>query len=60
MSGYDDLVKENQEIRKQLITLSRCIRNIQDVAIEEDLSIELKVLLASVPVVYLHPPMYPF
>ena len=59
MCDYHDLVKENQEIRKQLITLSRCIRNIQDVAIEEDLSIELKVLLASVPVAYLHPPLYP-
>ena len=59
MCDYHDLVKENQELRKQLITLSRCIRNIQDVAIEEDLSIELKVLLASVPVAYLHPPLYP-
>ena len=60
MCSRKDLVTENQEIRKQLITLSRHIRNIQDVAIEEDLSIELKVLLASVPVAYLHPPMYPF
>ena len=55
---YDELKKENQELRKQLITLSRHIRNIQDVAIEEDLSIELKVLLASVPVAYLHPSLY--
>ena len=54
-----DLVKENKELHQQLITLSRHIRNIQDVAIEEDLSIELKVLLASVPVAYLHPPLYP-
>ena len=60
MCSCDDLVTENQEIRKQLITLSRHIRNIQDVAIEEDLSIELKMLLASVPVAYLHPPLYPF
>jgi hypothetical protein len=59
MCDYHDLVKENQEHRQQLITLSRHIRNIQDVAIEEDLSIELKVLLASVSVVYLHPPLYP-
>jgi hypothetical protein len=59
MCDYNDLVKENREIRKQLITLSRHIRNIQDVAVEEDLSIELKVLLASVPVAYLHPPLYP-
>ena len=60
MCSCNDLVKENQELRQQLITLSRCIRTIQDIAIEEDLSIELKVLLASVPVAYLHPPMYPF
>ena len=60
MCDCEDLINENREIREQLITLSRHIRNIQDVAIEEDLSIELKVLLASVPVAYLHPPMYPF
>ena len=59
MDICEDLIKENKELRKQLITLSRCIRNIQDTAIEEDLSIELKVLLASVPVAYLHPPLYP-
>jgi hypothetical protein len=58
MDICEDLVKENKELRKQLITLSRCIRNIQDVAIEEDLSIEQKVLLASVPVDYLHPSLY--
>ena len=58
MDICEDLIKENKELRKQLITLSRCIRNIQDVAIEEDLSIELKVLLASVPVAYLSSSLY--
>ncbi len=59
MCDCKDIINENRELRKQLISLSRHIRNIQDVAIEEDLSIELKVLLASVPVAYLHPPLYP-
>ena len=60
MCNCEDLIEENKEIRQQLITLSRHIRRIQDCAVDDDISIELKVLLASVPVAYLHPPMYPF
>ncbi len=60
MCCYKELIIENKELREQLITLSRCIRRIQDCAVDDDISIELKVLLASVPVSHLHPPMYPF
>lgn len=58
MEDYQDLIDENRELRKQLVTLSRCIRDIQDCAIDDDISIELKVMLASVPVAYLSPSPY--
>ncbi len=60
MKDYDDLVEENKQIREQLITLSRCIKDIQDCAVQEHISLELEMLLRAVPVAYLSPPMYPF
>lgn len=52
------LQEENRELRKQLVELAYHIRNIQDCAVQEDISYELRVLLKSVPVKLLHPSPY--
>ena len=58
MDNYDDLKAENRELRKQLVELAKHMRDVQDTAIEEDLSIELEALLRAVPVSLLHPSPY--
>ena len=58
MDNYDDLKAENRELRKQLVELAKHMRDVQDNAIEEDLSIELEALLRAVPVSLLHPSLY--
>lgn len=58
MDNYDDLKAENRELRKQLVELAGYVRDIQDCAIQEDISYELRVLLRSVPVKLLHPSPY--
>lgn len=50
MSCYKDLQIENQELREQLITLSRSIRRVQDQATDEEISVELELLLCSIPI----------
>ena len=50
MSCYKDLLIENQELREQLIELSRSVRRVQDQAADEEISIELKLLLCSIPI----------
>ena len=58
MCGCKDLVKENEELRDQIIELSRSIRRVQDQAADEEISTELKLLLASIPVTSLSAPSY--
>ena len=58
MSCCKDLMKENEELRDQIIELSRSIRRVQDQAADEEISTELKLLLASIPVTSLSAPLY--
>ena len=58
MSCCKDLMKENEELRDQIIELSRSIRRVQDQAADEEISTELKLLLASIPVTSLSAPSY--
>ena len=55
MCELDDLRKENRDLRKQLVKLAKCMRDVQDEAIQEDISYDLKALLRAVPVALLHP-----
>ncbi len=50
MSSYKDLAIENEKLRQQLIELSQCIRRVQEQAADEEISVELKLLLCSIPV----------
>ena len=59
MSCCKDLMKENEELRDQIIELSRSIRRVQDQAADEEISTELKLLLVSIPVISLSAPSYP-
>ena len=59
MSCCKDLMKENEELRYQIIELSRSIRRVQDQAADEEISTELKLLLVSIPVISLSAPSYP-
>jgi|LGVF01.1.fsa_nt_gb hypothetical protein len=58
MSTQDDLKKENRLLRRQLVELAKCMRDVQDLCVQEDVPIELKALLWSVPADLLYPSLY--
>ena len=58
MSSREDLLEENRLLRRQLVELAKCMRDVQDEAIQEDISYELKALLWSVPADLLYPSLY--